>query len=80
MSSRAEILRSQITGCSNPASDPSLNQSALRAIREGEGRFNRLKGKAWRVARREARRMQVMMQDSEVQPTTLGDTTLPKIP
>lgn len=77
MSSRTEILRSQITGCSNPASDPSLNQRALKEIWEGEGKFNNLKGKAWRVARREARREQALQ--DQVQSPSLPDTIQPEI-
>ena len=70
MSSRAEILRSRILDCGNPTSNPSLNQRALKEIWEGEERFNSLKGKVWRVARRQARKIQAM-QDSEGLPDTI---------
>lgn len=70
MSSRAEILRSRILDCGNPASNPSLNQRALKEIWEGEEKFNTLKGKARLVVRRQARRMQTM-QDSEGLPDTI---------
>ena len=75
MSSRAEILRSRILDCGNPTSNPSLNQRALKEIWEGEGKFNNLKGKAWRVARREARREQTLQ--DQVQPPSLPDTIQP---
>lgn len=78
MSSRTEILRSRILDCGNPTSDPSLNQRAIKSIMEGEGKFNKLKGKARLVARREARKIQAM-QDSEVQPPSLRDTIQPEI-
>ena len=76
MSSRTEILRERtIDCCGNPKRDTSLNQRALRAIREGEEMFNPFKGKPGRVARREARKQ--AMQDSEIQPPSLPDTIQP---